>query len=449
MDERLDHSFTRWLFRPYLDLGPAAPDGPHHLQGIEFGFRSLTEDKPYPRIQSALNPSFRDVLIHDTGLFDYRVATPLDLPEHLQTDRWRALCEAIRSYDSLPSRSQVRLTWTVAKMCFQQAMLDLVPASIVERISASNDDASLAYLRAYSRYRMNLDNPSLPYSMEEFAKIANEAPPGIARIDAHYQMVVQNVKNHNNLPLVEFWHAKHLTAIEQSRPELDEFTYLLVMSRYYRVGGFLPQMRREIEPMVYEMDLAEKYALALPRPDEAYRIAADEMLYPVLESRTKEAVWLKDYDLALERAQRTVKLSPYDARAWLHLGQVYVDREEPEQALAAYRRSARLAPPGREIAWFMAGQCYEVLDDLESACDAYLTSLQADPLGIAAAERLEAIATQLDHGLILRWVRPRLEELNKLKVHTPAPLPQPYKDLPPPLEAAKKAAGTDSSTLQA
>lgn len=445
MDDRLDHSFTRWLFRPYLDLEPAAPDGPHHLQGIEFGFRSLTEDKPYPRIQSALNPSFRDALIHDTGLVEYGVATPFDLPEHLQTDRWRTLCEAMRSFDSLPTRSQVRLTWTVAKMCFQQAMLDLVPASIVERISESGDHASLAYLRAYSRYRMNLDDASLPYSIDEFQKIASEAPPGIARIDASYQVVVQNVKHHNDLAKVEFWQAKHMEAIEQSRAELDEFTYLLVMSRYHRVGGFVPQMRRQIEPMVREMDLAEQYALDLPRTDEFYRIAADEMLYPVLESRSKEAIWLEDYDLALERAQRTVKLSPYDARAWLHLGQIYIEREEPEEAVAAYRRSARLAPPGREIAWFMAGQCYEVLDDLESACDAYLSSLQADPLGIASAERLEDVATQLDYAPILRWVRPRLAEMEKLQVHTPAPRPQPYKHLPPPVEQAK----ADSSTPQA
>lgn len=433
MDNRLSQSFTCWLFRPYFDLGSAVPEAPHHLHGIEFGFRSLVEDKYYPRIQSALNPSFRDVLIQETGMSDYGVETPLDLPEHLRTDRWQKLCEAILCFDTLPTRAKVRLTWTVAKMCFQQAMLNLVPESVVEHISDSNDHAALAYLRAYSRCRMNLDDPSRPYSIQEFEKIATEAPPGITRIDANYQMVVQNVKDHNDLRQVEFWQERHLQAIKDSLSELDEFTHLLTMTRYHRVGGFIPQMRRQIEPMIREMDLAEEYAMALPRPDPVHAIAADEMLYPVLESRTKEAIWLKDYDLALERAMRTVELSPYDARAWLHLGQVRVDRDEPEQAVEAYRRSISVSPPGQEIAWFMIGQCYEAMDDLEAACDAYLSSLRIDPLGVSAAEHLARLSTRLGYAPVSRFVERRLEELNKQSQYVAQPRPQPYKNLPPPL----------------
>lgn len=433
MDGRLNQSFTRWLFRPYLDLEPAVPQGPYHLAGIEFFFRSLVEDARYPHVQACFNPSFRKALLRDIALPQYDVATPLDLPEELQSERWRVLCESIRSFDTLPTRAQVRLAWTLSKMCFQSVAADLVSASCMERISESDELAGLAFVRSYSRYRMNVDDIRAPYSIEEIEQIATQAPPGINRIDANYQVVVQNVKHAGNLPAVELWQERHRDAIERSRSVLDEFTYLFVMSRYHRVGGFIPQMQRRRKELVEEMELAERYALALPRPDEVHCIAADEVLYPVLESRTKEALWLDDKDLALERVQRAVALSPNDSRAWLQLGQVHIELDEPERAVAAYRRAARLAPPGREIAWFMAGQCCEALDDPESACDAYLSALQADPLGISAAEQLEAVASQLGHTTITSWIRPYLEHLRKLQEDVVQPHAWPYKHLPPPL----------------
>lgn len=433
MDVRLNQSFTRWLFRPYLDLEPAVPQGPYHLAGIDFFFRSLVEDARYPHIQACFNPSFRKALLRDTGLTDYDVATPLDLPESLRSERWQVLCEAMRTFDALPCRSQVRLAWTLSKMCFQSAAVDLVPPSCVEHIGESDEQAGLAFVRCYSRYRMNVDDIASPYSIEEFKVIATQAPPGINLIDANYQVVVQNVKHAANLPEVELWQARHREAIERSRSSLDEFTYLFVMSRYHRVGGFIPQLQRRRRELVEEMDLAEKYALALPQPDEVHRIAAEEVLYPVLESRAKEALWLDDKELALARVQRAVELSPNDSRAWLQLGQVQIERDQPEAALAAYRHAARLAPPGREIAWFMAGQCLEALDDLESACDSYLNALLADPLGISAAEQLEAVASQLGHHTIVRWVRPQLEQLKKLQEEVVQPHAWPYKHLPPPV----------------
>jgi tetratricopeptide (TPR) repeat protein len=435
VDNRLSYSFTRWLFRPYFDLGDAAPDGPYHLAGIDFSLRSLLEDRPYPRIQACFNPSFRGALIRDTGLTDYDVTTPLDLPEHLRSRRCGTLCDLICSFDSLPCRAQVRLAWTLSKMCFQRAAVDLIPPSCMEEIGDSDERAGLAFVRCYSRYRMNVDDPSSPYSIEEIKKVAAESPPGINCIDATYQMVVQNVKHAGNVEEAEFWQARHLDAIERSRGAIDDFTYLFVTSRYHRVGGFIPQMRQDGEALVHEMNLAEEHALALPRPDDVHRIAADEVLYPVLESRIKEALWLKDNELALDRAQKLVALSPNDARAWLQMGEAYLECERPEDALAAYRRAARLAPPGREIAWFMAGQCYEALDDAESACDAYMASLDADPLGIAAAELLEDVARRLDRLSVLSWVQPRLERLKRMKAEAPPPRAWPYKSFPSPSDA--------------
>jgi len=435
MDD-LNHSFTRWMFRPYLDLSVPADHAPYHLYGIEYYFRSFVEDRYIPHIHACFNPSFRGVLIRETQLSNFELASPLDLADALQSERWKTLCDGIRSFDSLPTRSQFRLAWTLSKLCFQQVAADMIPASIADAVSTSNEHAGLAFVRCYSRYRISVDDANAPYSIDEFKHIATNSPPGMHKIDSCYQLVVQNVKHHNNLAEVEFWQEKHLQAIEASRPVLDEFQYLFAMSRYHRVGGFIPQMRRQIQPMIDEMELAEQYALALPQPDDEHRIVAGETLYPVLESRTKEALWIKDNERALSQIKRAVDLSPYDARAWLQLGQVYVELDRAEDALAAYKRAARLAPPGREIAWFMAGQAYEVLGDLEGACDAYLDSLKAGPLGVSAAERLVDVATELGHTDIVAWVRARFDHLEQAEKEAAAPRAWPYKHLPPPKKDA-------------
>jgi tetratricopeptide (TPR) repeat protein len=428
-------SFGRWMFRAYLDLGPVSPEAPHHCHGLDFGIRSLVEDRAFPRIQSALNPSFRQALALELRAPECLIADPRDLPARLRTDRWQELCRRIEAFGTLPPATQVRVVWLLSKLCLLDSVLQLLPGSVSEQIGQSNEHASLAYVRAYARCRLNMDNPTRPYSNEEFREIALKAPPGIARIDAHYQMVSQAVKIHGDLQTAEHWQELHREAIVSSRPQLDEFTFGLVMSRFHRVGGFLPQMRQDATAVVKEMDLAEEYARALPRGSEVERIAADEMLYPVYESRTKEALWMGDHDLAEERALGTVELSPYDARAWLHLGQVYVERDNPEGALRAYRRAARLAPPGREIACFMAGQCLEALGDPESACDAYLASLDSDPLGVSSVEALVNVAGGLGHRAVERWARARMDELHGRQTGSLAPRPEPYKDFAPPRDS--------------
>ncbi len=347
------------------------------------------------------------------------------------------MCHFIENFCELETPLQVRVGWVLAKLCLNPLLADLIPENAVARAHESDAHASLAYLRALARYRLNLEVPSQPYSIREFERIAEAAPPGVCHIDAHYQMVVQGVKQHNNLSHVERWQPLHLRAIERSRDVLDEFTHTLVMTRFHRVGGFLPQMRRDPAGTVDEMERSEAYARALERSDEVHTIVAKEMLYPVLESRIKEALWLKDFDKALARAEEITELCPSDARAWLHRGQVHVAREEAEEALRSYRNAARLAPPGREVALFMAGQCLEALERDREACDAYVMALEADALGISSVERLMEVSERLGERALHRWARDRFAALRAEQERTEERPSEAYKNLPPPMPASE------------
>jgi hypothetical protein len=85
-------------------------------------------------------------------------------------------------------------------------------------------------------------------------------------------------------------------------------------------------------------------------------VAADEMLYAALESRIKEALWIRDTDLALDRANEYVALSPSSARGYMHRADVLFRAQQWEQCRNDCLEAARLAPPHADEAMFLLGQ---------------------------------------------------------------------------------------------
>jgi tetratricopeptide (TPR) repeat protein len=134
-------------------------------------------------------------------------------------------------------------------------------------------------------------------------------------------------------------------------------------------------------------------------------------MYALLESRTKEAMWLGELDLAEARARELVELTPLDAKARIELGEVLLERGQLEAAGVEYRTAARLGPPGTAIAWFMAGQCDEARGQLDLAFDAYLASTEADPLGVSAFERVAALASGLGVPALRTWALAQLNDV--------------------------------------
>jgi tetratricopeptide (TPR) repeat protein len=116
-----------------------------------------------------------------------------------------------------------------------------------------------------------------------------------------------------------------------------------------------------------------------------------ENLHPVLESRTKEAIWLGDLDLALARALRVVELDPYDSKSWLELGQVRRKRKELGAAAEAYAFAAVLGPPASAIARHMAGVCFRELDQPLLAAFFFNSALNIDPLAMSAHEQIQGL----------------------------------------------------------
>jgi len=260
-----EQTFTAYLFRPYIDLGPVVEHGPLHPWGIELAYRSLVEARAYPWMYIEQPPSFRERLLQVTGLTAYRVHDPRELTPELRTPRWQHLCDTLDQYDALPLLTQWRVMRLLGKLGLYQALLDRIPVLSGEGIARGELAAEMAYLRALARFVISQDGDG-QFDLSEFELVATHAPrASLVRIHALNQMVVQHAKLSNDGAAVAFWLPLYLEEIQLARPELDEALYTQQMSRHHRAAGFLPQMRGDRTGVVREMDRCQHYAERMPR----------------------------------------------------------------------------------------------------------------------------------------------------------------------------------------
>lgn len=338
-------------------------------------------------LQRTLPPAFRVQLIAEAHATEYAVRDPRDLADGLRTERWRAICEALDGWDDLPAARRYRLILLLHALCLYEPVQRLVPpASAVQDLDVPGA-ADLAYWRAAARYALDLPNRMDEYQgadLSAFVSIAMRAPHAIpAALNATLKVLVHKAKTGRPLDELVEWQARAETALAHATGRVDEFTAGIMTSRYYRAVGFIPQRRRDRAAVERIMDLAEKHARELKPRTPAEELLCLENLHPVLESRTKEAVWLGDLDLALERAQQVVELDRFDSKTWAELGQVAILRKDWERAAQAYVTAATLGPPASALARYLAGVCFRELGQELLAAFFFKDALELDPLGIS------------------------------------------------------------------
>lgn len=104
----VDSSLIAWLNRPYFDLG-SSNGGSIHLLGIEISYQSLIDNDLKMGLQATLPVTFRKQLLQETGLTQYEVNNPLELPLDLRTERWQKFCDYLTNYKDLSTITQLNL----------------------------------------------------------------------------------------------------------------------------------------------------------------------------------------------------------------------------------------------------------------------------------------------------------------------------------------------------
>lgn len=386
------HRLAAWLLRPYIDLGPLVV-GPLYARGIEEYWRAFVDPhSPSFSLQRTLPPAFRAQLIGESGRAEYLVDDPRELPDDLRTDRWSELCTALDHWRELSGERKLSLVLLLHALCLYAPVLRLLPEFDRHLIRNHSADIELAYWRASARYVLEAPGRLADYGaadMSVFEAIAVDSRDAIpAAFNASLKVFVHKSKvGARRAELVKAG-ARLERALADAVSKLDRFMGALLTSRFYRAMGFLPQKLGDRAEVVRLMDLAERHASEMQPATPAQELLYLENLHPVLESRTKEALWLGDRELALERALRVADLDPYDSKAWVELGEVRIAREEWARAAEAYVVAGMLGPPASAIGRHMAGTCFRKCGQDLLAAFFFKEALEVDPLGISQHDEI-------------------------------------------------------------
>lgn len=385
--EGMRSRLSTWLLRPYLDLGPCNA-GPLHVGAIEECWRALTDPGSPPFIaQRALAPGFRKQLAEEAGR-SFVLADPRELPDCLRTDRWRRLCDALDGWDGLSDDRKCRLASLLHSMCLYQPLLDLIPETGFDARRADALAVQLAFWRASAKFMQGVPNPA-DANISVFQDIALNAPDAVATaFNATAMVFVHKAKTGAALSELAEWAGRYERALAVAIRDADEFTAELFTSRFYRGTGFLPQRRDDKSEVLRVMDLAERHALNMKPATPAQEILYRENLHALMESRTKEALWLGDLDQALARSRKVIEVDPYDAKAWVELGEVRYFRKEWHEAAEAYLGAAMLGPPASVVARYMAGVCFRESGQVSFAALLLKDTLELDPRGISSRDEI-------------------------------------------------------------
>jgi tetratricopeptide (TPR) repeat protein len=412
VDDPTRASFTAWLYRPYIDLTPAAPPGNPQTAGLLYAVHAVEHDVDTARIHGLYAPSFRDAILRQSRFTEYEVDDPVDLPSNLRSTQWETLAANLSELDALPPEKRVRTLWLLHRLHLHYAILRYAPALGPDEIRSA-EGAAMAFIRGTARLALHFDGET-ELDTTELELVVQHAPAGDwAAVEATYYLSAVTAKRKGDAAGVERWTDAHRAQIQAA--ERDEHTNAKLWSRYHRVRAFVPQLNGDHAGMTAEMDKAQEWAERMSRDTAEREAEANVLAYALWESRTKEALLLGDRDLAEERVRRCIEFAPLDPQAWLDLGQVLVERDDFAGAADAYRTAARFGPPATEAALFMLGQCLEQLGDSEAARDAYLHALDLDPLGVSSLEQLAGLAETPNaaDGVVSTWARNRLHELGE------------------------------------
>ena len=402
--------FATWLLRPYLDLG-ASHSGPLHAQAVEHGWTAFEDGAAWFHPQRALPPAFRVQLAQEAPPA-YDITDPRDLPESLRTKRWQALCEAIDAWNDLPDARRCRLASLLHSMCLYRTVLALVPGGPVTE-SASLQGHELAWWRASAEYMLGLTTRTAQYhhaDLSVFEALALQVQgAGPTAFNASVRVFVHKAKTGASIATLTSWRTHLEKALAAVTPGVDAFTAGLLASRFHRAVAFLPQRRGDREAVVCAMAQAERLARALTPVTPPHAMLYRENLHAVIESRTKEALWLGDLDHALVRAEAVLAVDPHDAKAWVEAGQVRFRRKEWREAARAYAVAATLGPPATAVARHMTAVCLRELGDDALAALLFKDTLEIDALGISPREEIARLPDEAVLEALKHWSRTTVE----------------------------------------
>lgn len=398
---------ANWHYRmygAYFNLGPAL--SPCMYAAIPTHAYEFAVQGEQSRIdlQRIMPPAFRSNLVRESGLRDFAVSHPGELPEELRTPEWQQLCDWVASY-STDDLARQRLTCHVLfRLGFRRLVLDLIEERPADSLREPGE-FHLQRLRDFAQYADSVGGRTPTEPRVVFETLDNPRCPLILRYSGSVFAVVYAARVSKSIEDAVRGRARAQEYLDDilASDDFSEFEKTMLHSRFYRGVGFVPFMQGDAGGTVDDMARAEELARALHPATPWEELLARENLHACLESRSKEAFGLGQTQLGHARTEEFLALDPYDPKSHIELAESLSKQERYAEAAASYLRAARLGPLGTALAYNMAGEAFDRAGQPALAEDCFAQALRFDPHAVSAARGWRRVAASGMSGLATEY----------------------------------------------
>ncbi|MFE1250161.1 hypothetical protein [Streptomyces sp. NPDC058735] len=385
--ERPHHG--NWHYRmygAYFNLGESESPGLYaRLPSFAYEF-AKRGGRPETNWQRLMPPAFRNNLIRESGLTEFAVDHPADLPPRLRTPAWDQLCAWVAEFSDFDTARRHQVAVVLYRLGFIKKVLELIPAVPIARLSTAAE-LRLHHWRGTVRYVGSMGSGRVA-APEESAVIAGrpDCPTHLRFVIAVF-MVVFHARETRSCEEAAAWRERGARALDEllAEPGWTTFETMMMESRFHRSASYVPFLKRDRSWLARDMDRAEELARAVPAEGEYQEFLKCENLRACLESRSKEAYAFGEDERGHRLVAEALSLDPYEPKTHIERAESLLAQGRPGEAADSALRTARLGPVSTALGYASAAECFRRDGQPVLAEDCFLQALRLDPYAISAA----------------------------------------------------------------
>ncbi len=422
---------NNWLFQmygAYFNLSEShSPALYARLPGIAHE-SAAAGAAPGITFQRLMPPAFRANLVRESGLTDFAVKHPADLPERLRTPAWEQLCAWTAGFPGDTPERQLLTASLLFRLGFGALVQELVPARPAAELSGA-PELLLHHWRDLVRYVGSVGRGVAAPTTSFDIGLHPDCPVRLRFVVAVFA-VVYHARETKDVAEAVAWRDRGRAALDEllADPATTPLDRLMLESRYYRSVTYVPFLQRDERRLTDEMERAEVLARRIRAATPYEEFLRRENLRACLESRSKEAIGFGHHDLAHARTEEVVAIDPYEPKSHIERAESLARRGEHRAAADSYLRAARLGPHSTATSYALAGECFDRAGLPGPAEDCFVQSLRVDPYAVTAARGWARVARDADSATLAAEYRDGLEawaaERRAARART-APAPSP------------------------
>ncbi|MBD0692334.1 hypothetical protein [Streptomyces sp. CBMA123] len=386
------------MYASYFNLGESESPGLYaRLPSLAYEFAESAErgsERAEVNWQRLMPPAFRRNLIRESGLTEFTVDHPAELPEHLRTPRWNRLCAWLDDFADCGPERQQQIALVLYRLGFTKLVLELIPAVPVERLRTPAE-LRLHHWRDLVRYVASIGTGRVATPDTSFAVAEHPACPTHLRFVIAVVAVVFHARETRSLEEAARWREIGAAALAEllAEPDRSAFEKSMLESRFYRSVSFVPFLARDRTWLARDMDRAEELARSVPAEGAYQEFLKRENLRACVESRSKECYAFGEDDRGDILVAEALALDPYEPKTHIEVAEGLLRRGLPREAADSFLRTARLGPVSTALGYASAAECFRRAGQPVLAEDCYLQALRLDPYAISAARGWAAVGT--------------------------------------------------------